>query len=169
MALKLSKKNTKVQKIVKKAQPVVVAHARGAAQTKLTIPTGEYVESTGRRKVATARVRLYTNPGEFIVNDKIVGAYFGTVRNADTRYLVPFKVTGTEKKFAVVAKVTGSGTAAQLDAVIHGISRALVKYNAEFRPLLKQAGLLTRDDRMKETRKVGHGGKARRQRQSPKR
>ena len=169
MALKLTKKNTKVQKIVKKAQPIIAHQSKGIGQNKVTLPTGEYVEATGRRKVATARVRLYTTPGEFIVNEKIVGAYFGNVRNADSQYLVPFKITGTEKKFAVVAKVSGSGTAAQLDAVIHGISRALAKFNQDFQPLLKHAGLLTRDDRMKETRKVGHGGKARRKRQSPKR
>lgn len=169
MALKLTKKNTKVQKIVKKVQPVAHHASKVVGQNKVTLPTGDYIEAVGRRKVATARVRLYTNPGDFIVNDKIVGNYFGNVRNADTQYLVPFKVTGTEQKFAVVAKVAGSGTAAQLDAVVHAITRALVKFNAEFRPLLKQAGLLTRDDRMKETRKVGSGGKARRKRQSPKR
>jgi small subunit ribosomal protein S9 len=133
------------------------------------LPTGEYIEATGRRKVASARVRLYQSKGDFVVNDKIVGSYFGTVKNADTRYLLPFKLTGTDQKFAVVAKINGSGVASQLDALLHGISRALVKFNPEYRTLLKQAGLLTRDDRMKETRKVGRGGSARRKRQSPKR
>lgn len=169
MALKLSKKNTKVQKIVKKAQPKAATAARGAQATNVTLPTGEYIEAVGRRKVASARVRLYTSKGDFVVNDKVVGAYFGDIKNADSRYLLPFKITGTDQKFSVVAKISGSGIAAQLDALIHGISRALVEYNAEFRPLLKDAGLLTRDDRMKETRKVGRGGSARRKRQSPKR
>ena len=169
MALKLTKKKTQVQKIVKKVQPQVSTSARSSQQVALTLPTGEYTEATGRRKVATARVRLYTSKGDFVVNEKVAGAYFGTVRNSDSRYLLPFKLTGTEGKFSVVAKISGSGTAAQLDALVHGISRALVKYNAEFRILLKEAGLLTRDDRMKETRKVGRGGSARRKRQSPKR
>jgi small subunit ribosomal protein S9 len=167
MALKL-KKNNKVQKIVKKVQPQVAVANRAVAQN-VTLPTGEYIEATGRRKVASARVRLYQSKGDFVVNDKIVGSYFGTVKNADTRYLLPFKLTGTDQKFAVVAKINGSGVASQLDALLHGISRALVKFNPEYRTLLKQAGLLTRDDRMKETRKVGRGGSARRKRQSPKR
>jgi small subunit ribosomal protein S9 len=169
MALKLAKKNNKVQKIVKKIQPATPIASKVVGQDKVTMPTGEYVEAVGRRKVATARVRLYESQGDFIVNDKIVGAYFRNIQNADSRYLIPFKITGTEKKFAVVVKVSGSGIAAQLQATIHGIARALAKYNQDFQPLLKQAGLLTRDDRMKETRKVGHGGKARRKRQSPKR
>lgn len=168
MALKL-KKNTKVQKVIKKAQPVAPAAAKAGTTMNFTVPTGEYIEATGRRKVATARVRLYQTAGEFVVNDKVVGAYFRNVRNADFRYLQPFKLTGTEKKFTVVVKVNGSGVSAQLEAVIHGVARALVKFNPEFRTLLKPAGLLVRDDRMKETRKVGMGGKARRSRQSPKR
>ncbi len=169
MALKI-KKNNKVQKIVKKIQPQTSSSsAARAVQPAIALPTGEYIEATGRRKVASARVRLYQTAGDFVVNDKVVGAYFGTIRNADSRYLLPFKITGTEKKFSVVAKINGSGASSQLDALIHGISRALVKYNEEYRTLLKQAGFLTRDDRMKETRKVGHGGSARRQRQSPKR
>ncbi len=169
MALKLAKKNNKVQKIVKKVQPKSATVSKVVGQNKVTMPVGEYVEAVGRRKVATARVRLYTTPGDFIVNQKIVGAYFANITNADSRYMVPFKVTGTEKKFAVVVTVSGSGTSAQIEAMILGISRALAKFNPEFQPLLKQASLLTRDDRMKETRKMGHGGKARRQRQSPKR
>lgn len=167
MALKL-KKNNKVQKIVKKIQPQAASVSR-AAQTSVTLPTGEYTEGTGRRKVASARVRLYQSKGDFVVNNKVVGAYFGNVKNADFRYLLPFKLTGTEQKFSVVAKIAGSGVASQLDALVHGISRALVKFNPEFRVLLKESGLLTRDDRMKETRKIGTGGKARRKRQSPKR
>ncbi len=167
MALKL-KKNNKVQKIVKKVQPQVAVSNKAVAQN-VTYPTGEYIEATGRRKVASARVRLYQSKGDFVVNEKIVGSYFGTVKNADRRYLLPFVLTGTEQKFSVVAKINGSGVASQLDALLHGISRALVKFNPEYRTLLKEAGLLTRDDRMKETRKVGSGGKARRKRQSPKR
>ena len=171
MALKLAKKG-KVQKVVKKVAPKR-AKASSAAQAKtpesLTYATGEYVEAVGRRKVATARVRIYQSKGDFIVNDKMVGTYFANIANADKRYLQPFMLTGTEKKFAVTAKVSGAGINGQLGALIHALSRALVKYDAEFKTLLKAEGLMTRDDRMKETRKIGMGGKARRQRQSPKR
>lgn len=169
MALKLSKKTSKPKKIVKKTTSPRAAAKKSAQGQQFTAPKGNYIEAVGRRKVATARVRLYETTGDFVVNDRIVGDYFSTVKNADRRYLEPFKITGTDKKFTVTAKIAGSGVSAQLDAMVHGIARALVKYNAEFRPLLKEAGMLTRDDRMKETRKIGMGGKARRQRQSPKR
>ena len=171
MALKLSKKKKAIKKIVKKVKPVKKVNKRVAVtvDSSLTIPTGKYYEAVGRRKVATARVRLYESAGDFIVNDKIVGKYFNTISDAPLRYNNPFDLTGTRGKFSVTAKVSGSGASAQLDAVIHGIARALVKYDETFRGLLKPEGLLTRDDRMKETRKIGMGGKARRKGQSPKR
>lgn len=172
MALKLNKKNKTVKKVVKKiiTKPVVSGrNARPAVAVNITLPTGKYVEAVGRRKVATARVRLYESQGDFVVNDKIVGQYFSTIQNVAARYNRPFDITGTKGKFSVTARVNGSGSAAQLEAVVLGISRALVAYNPDFRALLKPDGLLTRDDRMKETRKIGAGGKARRKRQSPKR
>lgn len=172
MALKLNKKNKSVKKVVKKviATPKAAnSRLSGAANKQITLPTGKYVEAVGRRKVATARVRLYESQGDFVVNEKIIGQYFSTTLNSSMRYMRPFDLTGTRGKFSLSAIVSGSGPAAQLEAVIHGISRALVKYNPEFRALLKPEGLLTRDDRMKETRKIGTGGKARRKRQSPKR
>jgi small subunit ribosomal protein S9 len=104
-----------------------------------------------------------------VVNDQAVGAYFGGTRNASSIYQQPFELTGTKGRFAVTVKVSGSGMSAQLGAVVHGLARALVKFNPEFKTFLKAEGLLTRDDRMKETRKMGMGGKARRARQSPKR
>jgi small subunit ribosomal protein S9 len=172
MALKLAKKG-KVQKVVKKAVTTRPAAANKNVAPKndvvLTYPSGTYTEGVGRRKVATARVRLFESAGDLIVNDKLAGAYFHNVLNADKLYLKPFQVTGTDKKFTFSAKVRGAGTSSQMTALIHAISRALVKYNEEFRPLLKAEGMLTRDDRMKETRKIGMGGKARRSRQSPKR
>lgn len=172
MALKLAKKG-KVQKVVKKVAPKKVKATPGAVQAQptadLTYGSGEYTEAVGRRKVATARVRLYESKGDLIVNDKVVGQYFHNVLNADRIYMQPFKLTGTDKKFSFTAKISGAGISAQLQALTHALSRALVEYNAEFKPLLKAEGLLTRDDRMKETRKIGMGGKARRKRQSPKR
>lgn len=176
MAQKLTKKTTKVQKVVKKvtqpvAKPKASAPGSVAAQVSptLNVPKGEYTEGVGRRKVATARVRIYETKGDFIVNGKVVGKYFATIPNASRLYFRPLEITGTREKFAVTATVKGSGTHAQLEAVMHGLSRALIKFDPQLRPLLKAEGLLTRDDRMKETRKIGTGGKARRKRQSPKR
>lgn len=171
MALKLRKKSGNVQKVIKKTKVVVKKSKKSATKdtSTLTIPTGQYTEAVGRRKVATARVRIYESAGDFIINDEVAGKYFSTVPYAPKQYNLPFELTGTKGKFAVTAKVSGSGISAQLDAVVHGISRALVKYNPDLKPLLKEHGLMTRDDRMKETRKIGMGGKARRQRQSPRR
>lgn len=169
MALKLAKKN-KVQKIVKKVAPVrAAARANNAVVTDLKLPTGQFTEAVGRRKTATARVRLYTGEADSVVNGKLISQYFAGVRQSQARYLRPFEVTGTKGKYIVSAKVSGSGVAAQLQAVVHGISRALAEINADYRALLKPESLLTRDDRMKESRKIGMGGKARRKRQSPKR
>lgn len=171
MALKLSKKNNKVKKIIKKANRSQ-QQAKVAAQdplAHLTVPSGKYTEAVGRRKVASARVRIYESEGDFIVNNQHVSDYFANVPNAAVRYMLPFEVTETKGTFSVRAIVSGSGMAAQIDAIVHGISRALVAHDPELRPALKAKGLLTRDDRMKETRKIGTGGKARRKRQSPKR
>jgi small subunit ribosomal protein S9 len=172
MALKLSKKSNKVQKVVKKT-PTRSASSAGvradAASAQVNLPTGEYTEGIGRRKVATARVRLYHQEGDFLVNGLVVGKYFSTVPLAASLYHKPLELTGTKGKFAISATVNGSGTVAQLDAIVHGLSRALIAYDPSHREVLKQAGYLTRDDRMKETRKIGTGGKARRKRQSPRR
>lgn len=172
MALKLSKKNNKIQKIVKKKKRRATSQVSAVGMVvdpSVTMPTGKYIESVGRRKVATARVRLYEDGGDFVVNGKVVGKYFNTITNAHSQYNVPFELTGSKGKFGVSVIVSGSGPSAQMDAMIHGIARALVAYDPANRNLLKASGLLTRDDRMKETRKIGMGGKARRQRQSPKR
>lgn len=171
MAQKLTKKNTKVQKVVKKVVPVQTAKQVGgnAARPTVALPKGEYVEAIGRRKVASARVRVYKQPGDFIVNGLAAGQYFANIANAHELYLQPFAITDTRNQYAVSVTVSGSGINAQLEAVRHGVSRALLELSESHRPALKQAGLLTRDDRMKETRKIGMGGKARRSRQSPKR
>ena len=170
MAQRLKKKNTTVKKVIKKAptRPIRSEKAN-AATTNFSIPNSEYTGAVGRRKVATARVRVYSKPGDFVVNGKVVGEYFATITQAATLYNKPFAILDLVGKHAVTVKVSGSGIRSQLDAMIHGIARALVKMNIDYKPLMKEAGLLTRDDRMKETRKIGMGGKARRKRQSPKR
>lgn len=169
MAKQFIKKRNQIQKVVKKAKRSNAVTSQAQGNNSVALPTGTYTEGIGRRKVATARVRLFDKPGDFVVNGKVAGQYFDTIPNADAAYTKPFEITGTKGKFAVSVKVSGSGISSQLGATMHGIARALIKYNAEFKPLLKRAGLTTRDDRMKETRKIGTGGKARRKRQSPKR
>lgn len=170
MALKLKKPKTPPKKVVKKPVKSVVVRKSTGVTGQVALPTGEYIEGVGRRKVATSRVRIYPKTkGEFSVNGVVVGQYFSGVHGAVKRYQRPLDLTGTQGQFAISATVTGSGRSSQLDAVVHGLSRALVKLNPEYRSLLKPVGLLSRDDRMKETRKIGMGGKARRSRQSPKR
>lgn len=128
-----------------------------------------YTYSVGRRKEASARVRLFKGKGKNVVNDVPIDKYFpGGVKKVS--WQKPFELTDTLNKYFVTVKVVGGGKNGQLDAVIHGIARAFTKENKEkFRQPLKKAGLLTRDARMKERRKVGTGGKARRRKQSPKR
>ena len=128
-----------------------------------------YTFSVGRRRTANARVRLYKGKGENVVNDKPIEHYFDGALNK-VSWSKPFKLTDTEGKYYVTVKVKGGGKNGQLEAVVHGVTRALAKVNPEkFRVPLKRAGLLTRDSRTRERRKVGMGGKARRKRQSPKR
>ena len=129
----------------------------------------DYTYAVGRRKTATARVRVFQKKGDNLVNDLSVTAYFPAV--IDQFYLLqPLSLTQTESAFYFTAKVAGSGHQSQRDAITHGLARALSKIDHDaYRPILKKAGLLTRDSRMKESRKVGTGGKARRKKQSPKR
>jgi small subunit ribosomal protein S9 len=109
---------------------------------------------TGRRKEAVARVRLMPGKGNIIINNKPLDEYF----TLDTlKYTVkqPLILTETIDKFDVYAKVSGGGFTGQAGAVRLGIARALVKADSELRPILKKAGFLTRDPRMKERRKYG--------------
>ncbi|NCN06580.1 MAG: 30S ribosomal protein S9 [Candidatus Pacebacteria bacterium] len=169
MALRLAKKKGQAQRVVKKIIPQAKKSAKVVEKNTVPTQTGAYTEGIGRRKVATARVRLYTVEGDFAVNGVLAGEYFNTIPDAVRLLRAPLAVTGASETTAVSVKVSGSGTRAQLEAIVHGLARALDKQNAEFHTLLKQEGMLTRDDRMKETRKIGMGGKARRSRQSPRR
>ena len=109
---------------------------------------------TGRRKESIARVRLTAGKGEITVNGKKLDEYFGT---EILKVIVnqPFTVTNTVGKYDVVVKVTGGGYTGQAGAIRHGIARALLQANSEFRPILKANGFLTRDPRMKERKKYG--------------
>ncbi|MDR0885581.1 MAG: 30S ribosomal protein S9 [Clostridiales Family XIII bacterium] len=110
---------------------------------------------TGRRKSSVARVWLVPGKGEFIINKKPLDEFFGMeiVKRECKR---PFEVTSTEGKYDVVVNVHGGGFTGQAGAIRHGISRALLTVDEEtYRPLLKAAGFLTRDSRMKERKKYG--------------
>ncbi|WP_432667274.1 30S ribosomal protein S9 [Wukongibacter baidiensis] len=109
---------------------------------------------TGRRKKSIARVRLVPGSGKVIINGRDLDNYFDyeTLKREVTR---PLAMTETEGKFDVLARVHGGGFTGQAGALRHGISRALLKADAEHRPVLKKAGFLTRDPRMKERKKYG--------------
>src|SRR3989344_4706489 len=128
-----------------------------AKNTKL-----DYTYAVGRRRTASARIRVFRGKGAITVNGKPIEKYFPGNLNKQI-WTKPLKVVDALDKYYASIKVVGGGARGQLEAVTHGISRALAKLNKdEFRPLLKKAGLLTRDPRTRERRKVGMGGKARR-------
>ena len=112
---------------------------------------------TGRRKTSTARVYLRPGDGSFRVNHKTFETYFP---NETLRMIIrqPLNMTETATKFDVVVNVAGGGPAGQAGAIRHGITRALIEYNSDLRPTLKQAGLVTRDPRIKERKKSGQKG-----------
>ena len=128
-----------------------------------------YIYAVGRRREASARVRLYKGEQENTVNGIVIGKYFDDPRMKHV-WAKPFEITENIGKYYVTATIEGGGKRGQLGALTHGISRAFSLANPEkYRAILKKAGLLTRDARIRERRKVGMGGKARRKRQSPKR
>ena len=109
---------------------------------------------TGRRKKSIARVRLVEGTGVITINGRSIDEYFG----AETLKVIvrqPLTSTNTVTKYDVICKVVGGGFTGQAGAIRHGISRALLQANDEFRPTLKSAGFLTRDPRMKERKKYG--------------
>lgn len=115
----------------------------------------QYYEGLGRRKTATARVRLHTGgSGNFTVNDKPIQDYFS--RDTDQVHInEALRVTGTDGRFNVTVKVTGGGVTGQAGAVRLGIARALLKADPEYRKVLREHGMLTRDSRAKERKKPG--------------
>jgi len=110
--------------------------------------TGKYDNAIGRRKRAIAEVRLYPGKGKIVINGVIVDPKKAT-------FLKPLKDIGKLNTFDISAKVTGGGITGQAEAIRHGISRALLKYDSELRHTLKKAGYLTRDPREKERKKPG--------------
>jgi small subunit ribosomal protein S9 len=121
----------------------------------MSASTNRYFYGTGRRKTAVARVRLYPGAGEITINGKSAAEYFG---GRDLYQLIlrqPLQLTNTVSRFNVMVRVVGGGQTGQAGAIRHGIARALTRADEELRPSLKRAGLLTRDARMKERKKVG--------------
>ncbi len=116
---------------------------------------GQYYEGLGRRKAATARVRLHVGGSGIVsVNEKPADMYFP--REGDVQLMVePLRLTETEGRFDVTVKVNGGGVTGQRDAVQLGIARALLKADPDLRPALRKGGLLTRDSRIKERKKPG--------------
>ena len=112
---------------------------------------------TGRRKTSTARVYLRPGAGEFVVNRKKFAQYFP---NETLRMVIrqPLQLTDTTNKFNILVNVAGGGPSGQAGAIRHGITRALIAFNADLRPALKHAGLVTRDPRIKERKKYGQKG-----------
>ncbi len=113
-----------------------------------------YFYGTGRRKKSVARVRIYPGSGAITINGRDIDDYFGL----DTLKLIinqPYGVTGTEGKFDIVANVKGGGMSGQAGAIRHGLARALLTVDENYRAALKKAGFLTRDPRMKERKKYG--------------
>ena len=143
----------------KKLAPPAKIEAEAQAAIEEPETTGSkkpdrYFEATGRRKTATARVRLYTRSGEFTVNQKPYNIYFPTLelQNITEDALSKMKLMG---RFRVSAHIKGGGIHAQAEALRHALARALVKFNPDFRKRLKRAGFLTRDPRAKERKKPG--------------
>ena len=143
----------------------------------------EYIFATGKRKTAVARVRLYekvkeglmfgelaVNKGDIVVNGKLIADYFG---GDVSKYLYtePLRITNVhQNNYTFTIRVAGGGPAGQLQAVVVAIANALNRLDRDkHRPILKKKGMLTRDARARQRRKVGMGGKSRRKRQSPKR
>ena len=116
--------------------------------------TKPYFYGTGRRKNSVARVRVYSGTGKIIINDRDIDDYFGL----ETLKLIvrqPLVVAGVEGKFDIVVRVSGGGVSGQAGALRHGIARALLLASEDNRPILKKAGFLIRDPRMKERKKYG--------------
>ena len=117
----------------------------------------EYINALGRRKSSVARVYMSEGTGKITINKRDIDDYFG-LETLKVVVRQPLVLTGTEGKFDVSVNVKGGGFTGQAGAIRHGISRALLEADGEYRPQLKAAGFLTRDPRMKERKKYGLKG-----------
>ena len=127
------------------------------------MPVGQYNYGTGRRKTAVARVFIKAGSGKIVVNGKPVDVFFSRETG---RMIVrqPLELTQNVDRFDILVNVSGGGESGQAGAVRHGITRALIDFDAELKPTLKKAGFVTRDAREVERKKVGlHGARRRKQ------
>lgn len=157
--LRLQKKTETQKKTKVKSQPATGQSK--AKKTKATPKKGKYYEAVGRRKTAIARVRLFTaSPsqsvveGNLIINNKPYKEFFPTLELQNT-IEAPLKRLKSLNRFMVTVKVKGGGLSGQAGAVKHGLARALILFESNFRKKLKKAGFLTRDPRKKERKKYG--------------
>lgn len=144
----------------------VKSDVKNVAQTELKLstskagaevaakPAGRYFEGSGGRKTARARVRIFHNKGEVTVNGKAYKDYF-KISKLQPIVVAPLALLGLQDEFSASAHVAGGGSAAQADAVRHGLAQALVKFNPEFKKRLRHAGFVTRDPREVERKKPG--------------
>jgi len=146
------------EETVKKKVPAKKKAAPVKRKPKEEIPkktSGEYLQGTGRRKTSVARVRLYEKKnGGMIVNDKRLEEYFPTEALQKTALSALDKMKSLDR-FEMKVVVRGGGLSSQAEAIRHGVARALVLYDSEYKKRLKKAGFLTRDSRMKERKKFG--------------
>jgi len=139
-----------VQPAIKQEKPKKTEKAAKASPVK----PDRYFEAVGRRKTAIARVRLFNHKGGVTVNDKDYQKYF-TIARLQQMVLSPLEKTKLNNKVSVTAKVSGGGLSGQAEAVRHGLSRALVLFDASLRSVIKSLGYLKRDSRMIERKKFG--------------
>jgi len=125
---------------------------------KSLISKTRYLEGIGRRKESVARVRLYKGTGRFLVNNQKLDHYFAGVLKSEEILNAPLVLTNSKDKFDIFVKVYGSGKRAQVDAVLLGLGRALLKNDESLKPTLRKNGFLTRDPREKERKKFGLKG-----------
>lgn len=115
----------------------------------------KFIQKTGRRKTATARVRIIAGKGDIVINNMPLKAFFQDIKGAETYIKEPLVLVGYDKKFDISVIVSGGGKKGQLDAVRLGVSRALISHDETLKTTLKKNDLLTRDSRMKERKKYG--------------
>jgi len=121
----------------------------------------EPIYATGKRKTYIARVWLEPGEGKIVVNERALKDYFGRA-TCEMVVLQPFDLTSTRNQFDVTVNVKGGGISGQSEAIRHGVSKALLQYNQDFKDILKKAGFFTRDSRVKERKKYGRRGARRR-------
>jgi small subunit ribosomal protein S9 len=125
-------------------------------ETTTTAQSNErYFYGVGRRKSSVARVRLFPGQGNMTINNRSSREYFGAREVYQTIMSQPLRLTNLTDRFDMQIRVTGGGLSGQAEAIRHAIARALTEFDSELRPALKQSGLLTRDARVKERKKVG--------------